>query len=79
MARAAEVVEVAAGIEECLLDQIRGIDAALEPKTDLRPGQEGKVGAIQLQYFAQRLLRPPRASARSCSGSNLPLAFIRPP
>ena len=24
-------------------------------------------------------VRPPRASARSCSGSNLPLAFIRPP
>ena len=58
MARAAEVVEVAAGIEECLLDQIRGIDAALESEIDLRPGQEGKVGAIQLQYSAQRLCAP---------------------
>ncbi len=60
MAFAAEVLEVAAGIEECLLDQIRGIEAALEPEVNLRPGQQGKVGAIQLQYSAQRL--SPRAA-----------------
>ncbi|HXC63898.1 MAG TPA: hypothetical protein VNZ67_06045, partial [bacterium] len=58
MACAAEVVEVAAGIEECLLDQIRGIEAALELEINLRPGQEGKVGAIQLEYSAQRLCAP---------------------
>ena len=77
MAFAAEVLEVAAGIEECLLEQIRGIEAALEPEANLRPGQQGKVGAIQLQYSAQGLRAPPRASARSCSGSKLPLAFMR--
>jgi hypothetical protein len=58
MARAAELVEVAAGIEECLLDQIRGIEAALELEINLRPSQEGKVGAIALQYLAQRLCAP---------------------
>jgi hypothetical protein len=58
MAGAAEVLEVAAGIEECLLDQIRCIEAALEVEIDLRPGQEGKVGAIQLQYSAQGLRAP---------------------
>jgi hypothetical protein len=57
------VVEVAAGIQECPLHEIGGIDAPLKPKTDLRTGPQGKVGPIQLERFAQRL-SPPAAGVR---------------
>ena len=45
-AAAAEVGEVAARIQERLLDHVRGIDPALQVEIDLRPGQQRQVGAL---------------------------------
>jgi hypothetical protein len=45
-AGASEVVEVAAGIQERLLDHVRGIESALQAEIDLRPGQQRQVVAI---------------------------------
>jgi hypothetical protein len=68
MARAAEVVKVAAGIEERLLDQIRGIEAALKLEINLRAGHKGKVRAIQLQDSSQRLYAPAASVSQELFG-----------
>jgi hypothetical protein len=41
------------GFQERLLDQVRGIDLALEPTANLQPGQQGQIAAVPLQQLAQ--------------------------
>jgi hypothetical protein len=40
-------------LQEGLLDQICGIDFALEPPANLHPGQQSQIAAIQLQELSQ--------------------------
>ena len=44
---ALETLEIAAGLEHRLLDQIRGVDLPPQPGFDLRPGDKAQVGAAQ--------------------------------
>ncbi len=63
---APELAEVAVSLEKRLLDQVGGIDAALQVQVDLSAGQQAKVVAIELQQFAQPLrLAQPRVGHQS--------------
>ena len=41
------------GLQEGLLDEVGGVDLALEPDADLEPGQQAEVIAIDLQQLAE--------------------------
>ena len=65
------------GLQERLLDQVGGVDLALQPPADLQPGQQRQVVAVQLQQLPQgRIPSPARAWRRSCSGSGLVELFM---
>ena len=48
-----ELRKITLGFQEGLLDQVRGIDLALQPAADLQPGQQRQIPAIALQQLAQ--------------------------
>ena len=49
LAGTAEAAEVSMGLQECLLDDIRGVYLRLQTMTDLDTGKKFKVVAIEFQ------------------------------
>ena len=69
--------------EELLADARGGrtesLGRVLELKSNLRPGQEAKVGAIELQYSAQRLCAPAAGVSQELFGIESALGVHQAP
>jgi hypothetical protein len=68
LGRSPELGEMAVGLQERVLDQIIGIDLALQAAANLQPGQECQVVVVQLQEPAQ---------GRTTSRTGLPEQLLR--
>ena len=77
LAAPAEAREVLVRLQERLLDEVGGIDLALEALADLHPGQQGQVAPVHLQQSPERGgVAGPRSASRF-SGSSVMSVAIR--